>query len=160
MCRFLILKERREDVIEFGAQAMMSWSICSGCQTAADLPSVFTFFLPHSTYAGWLSLWARSKLPLPTAHPHPPLTPYSLPSPLNEPALPLRCFSHALRAAAGPQRHAWYTLCRETKNPMQLKSEWALGCKDSPGWHALFYCEWGTPALLKLEKLAETERLH
>lgn len=137
---------------------MMSWSICSGCQTAADLPSVFTFLSPplfslslpmqadcHSEHAPTCPSPPPFLVPLPTP-PHP--TPF-----LNEPPLPLRCFSHALQAAAGPQRRAWYTLCCETKNPMQLKSEWALGCKDSPGWRVLFYCQTvGHPLFLKLEK--------
>lgn len=138
MSRFLIFRRTLWTILRgrrrHPVRRMMSWSICSGCQTAADLPSVFTFLSPPlfslslSTYAGWLSLWARSNLPLPTPF-------------LNEPPLPLRCFSHALQAAAGPQRRAWYTLCCETKNPMQLKSEWALGCKDSPSWRVLFYCQ-------------------
>lgn len=98
----------------------MSSSICSGCQTAADVLSVFTFLSPPvSTYAGRFSLWARTKAPPPPLSltllpPTPPLT--------NHHHLAILAM-HSLQAAAGPQRRTWYTLCRETRNPMQFKSE-------------------------------------
>ncbi len=118
-----------EDVISFCCW-MMSWSICSGCQTAADLPSVFTFLSPsllmqadsHSEHA-------------PTSPLVPPTLLHLL---LHSPPLTnLRCHlgilaMHSLQAAAGPQRRAWYTRCCRTKNPMQFKSERSLGVKIDP----------------------------
>lgn len=147
MSRFLIFKRTLWTILRgrrrHPVRRMMSWSICSGCQTAADLPSVFTFLSPL-LFSLSLSLPMQADCHSEHAPPAPPHPHSHSPSPhptpfLNEPPLPLRCFSHALQAAAGPQRRAWYTLCCETKNPMQLKSERALGCKDSPGWRVLFY---------------------
>lgn len=123
---------------------MMSWSICSGCQTAADLPSVFTFLPPPSlaralaTYAGWFSLWARTDAP-----PHP--QPVSYPTPLTNRHQHLGILAmHSLQAAAGPQRRAWYTRRRETRNPMQFKSERSSGVKIAPDDTLSIVREWDT----------------
>ena len=122
----------------------MSWCICSGCQTAADLLSVFTF-LYDSRCRLILTL---STLQRPT-HLAPTLLhllPHSPDPSYREPLPHLDLFAiHSLKVAAGLERHEWYILLWNRKSSA-VSFRKVPSMKVAPSY---LYCEWvGGPSYL------------